>query len=126
MNLEHTMRLAEGMAFDEYLTESSGKVDIFGDLGVSIDCYENSNGIILSKIVVPKENRNSGLGTKVMNRLTQYADKVGKPIALTPSKDFGGTVSKLKEFYSRFGFVPNSGKNKDFRFSETFIREPRT
>ena len=61
-----------------------------------------------------------------MTRLINYADEVGKPILLSPSNDFGGSVTRLKEFYGRFGFVPNKGRNKDYRFSETYIRYPKT
>ena len=71
MNLEQTMRLAEGFAFDQPLMICEDKVDIFGDLGIEIQAYENSTGITLSKIVVPKENRNSGAGTKAMERLVK-------------------------------------------------------
>lgn len=44
---------------------------------------------------------------------------------LTPSKDFGGTsVKRLTDFYKRFGFVENKGKNKDFTIRDTMYRVP--
>lgn len=61
-----------------------------------------------------------------MEGLTRYADKVGKPILLSPSSDFGGSKTRLVKFYRRFGFVPNKGRNKDYRFSQTMIRQPKS
>lgn len=76
-------------------------------------------------VVVPKDKRNQGLGTQVMQDLARIADKQGRRIALTPSTDFGGSsVSRLKDFYSKFGFVENKGKNKDFSTRETMLRPP--
>tara|TARA_R110000772_G_scaffold94553_4_gene192507 strand:- start:863 stop:2329 length:1467 start_codon:yes stop_codon:yes gene_type:complete len=89
---------------------------------VSLDLYEKNNTINLSRIVVPKDMRNSGIGTDVMQDLVSYADQTGQKVALTPSSDFGGNVKKLKEFYKRFGFVENKGRNKDFTTRETMIR----
>ena len=89
---------------------------------VSLDLYEKNNTINLSRIVVPKDMRNSGVGTDVMQDLISYADQTGQKVALTPSSDFGGNVKKLKEFYKRFGFVENKGKNKDFTTRESMIR----
>ena len=95
----------------------------FGD--VSLDVYEKNGTINLSRIVVPKEMRNTGVGTQVMDDLVSYADATGQKIALTPSSDFGGNEKKLKEFYKRFGFVENKGRNKDFTTRETMIRPAR-
>jgi predicted GNAT family acetyltransferase len=92
---------------------------------VSLDLYEKNNTINLSRIVVPKDMRNSGVGTDVMQDLISYADQTGQKVALTPSSDFGGNVKKLKEFYKRFGFVENKGKNKDFTTRESMIRFPQ-
>jgi predicted GNAT family N-acyltransferase len=91
---------------------------------VSLNISENPKSLDLSKIVVPKEIRGQGIGSSVMNDLTQYADETGKQINLTPSADFGGNVNRLKSFYKNFGFIENKGKNKDFTTRETMIRPP--
>ena len=91
---------------------------------VSLSIGENPKSLDLSKIVVPKEMRGQGIGSNVMDDLTQYADETGKQINLTPSADFGGNVNRLKGFYKDFGFVENKGKNKDFTTRETMIRPP--
>lgn len=82
--------------------------------------------ITLSSIKVSKDQRNSGAGTMFMTQLCRYADQTKQKIVLTPSTDYGASsVSRLKEFYKRFGFVENKGKNKDFTVSETMYREPK-
>jgi GNAT superfamily N-acetyltransferase len=94
--------------------------------GISLDLLDYNNGNLqLSKIVVPKENRGQGIGEKAMNEIIEYADKVGRRITLTPSTDFGATsVNRLKDFYKQFGFVENTGKNKDFSTRESMYRNP--
>jgi predicted GNAT family acetyltransferase len=93
--------------------------------GIKLDLYEKNGVINLSRIEVPKEQRGSGIGTDVMNQIINYADSTGNKVTLTPSTDFGGTsVSRLKDFYNKFGFVENKGKNKDFSTRETMYRSP--
>lgn len=92
---------------------------------VIIDASVGKNDINLSRIVVPKEMRNQGIGTQVMEDLSAFADSLGKRVTLTPSSDFGGSVPKLKTFYKELGFVENKGKNKDFSTREAMYREPQ-
>jgi hypothetical protein len=92
---------------------------------VTLDVYEKNGTINLSRIVVPKDMRSSGVGSSVMTDLTSYADQTGQKMALTPSSEFGGNVKRLKDFYKQFGFVENKGKNKDFSTMETMIRLPQ-
>jgi hypothetical protein len=97
--------------------------------GLILDVYESAKTplITLSRIEVPKQMRNTGMGTKALEELTQYADESAKTIALSPSKNFGATsVDRLKDFYKRFGFVENKGKNKDFSISESMYRPATT
>jgi GNAT superfamily N-acetyltransferase len=94
--------------------------------GDKLDAYlMDSDGVTtLSKVVVPKDKRNQGIGTAFMNDLAQLADKDGVTLALSPSKDFGGNLNKLNQFYRGQGFVPNKGRFKDFTISETMLRPP--
>jgi GNAT superfamily N-acetyltransferase len=91
-------------------------------VGVDLHASDANGKITVSKIVTNESQRGLGLGTKVMNDLIAFADANGKDIALTPSKDFGGSVPRLKKFYERLGFVENKGKAKDFSTRETMIR----
>ena len=83
-------------------------------------------GYTLSKIEVSGDERNAGQGTKAMQDIVDRMDREGAIIALTPDDAFGGNKNRLIKFYKRFGFVPNKGRNKDFRFRETMIRYPQT
>lgn len=91
--------------------------------GVDLSVYEGPRGISLSKIVAAE--RNAGNGSQVMDALANYADATGQKISLTPSTDFGGSsIKRLQDYYSRFGFVKNAGRNKDYAISDAMYREP--
>lgn len=93
--------------------------------GVDLRLMPNPAGFVLSKIVVPEESRGSGIGSQVMEEITAFADMHGSTIGLTPEDTYGGSVSRLKQFYKDFGFVPNKGRNKDYSFMEAFVRYPQ-
>jgi GNAT superfamily N-acetyltransferase len=136
------VRLKENLSMSEVLrlkenTPSLSNIDLLrfselvSDLMVSLErkypvdlwlqYSKISNTIILSKIVLDKEDRGQGTGTKIMNDICSFADKYKMRIALTPSTDFGGSKGRLIQFYKGFGF-----KNyKGFEFKETMVREPR-
>jgi hypothetical protein len=113
----------------EYPVESvqEGRVDI-PDTPAKLSIYadDNRKTITLNKIIVPKDARSAGEGTRVMNKLTAIADKKGYTIVLDPSADFGGNKNRLIKFYKRFGFVENKGRNKDYEISEYMYRLPNT
>jgi GNAT superfamily N-acetyltransferase len=92
---------------------------------VDLDVFETGKGLTLSKIVLPKEDRNKGVGSKILEDLTSYADKNNLTIGVTPNSAFGGNQNKLKTFYKKFGFRNNKGVNKDFAFRETMVRQPK-
>ena len=88
-----------------------------------INIYEFNNKISIDLIIAKEQN--SGEGTKLMKDICEYADKSKKIIILSPSDDFGGNKKRLIEFYKRFGFVENKGKNKDFEIFESMYRLPK-
>ena len=51
--------------------------------------------------------------------------KKGRLLFLSPSDEFGGNKKRLIEFYKRFGFVENKGKDKDFEIFESMYRLPK-
>ena len=89
----------------------------------TINIYEYNNKISIDLIIAKEQN--SGEGTKLMKDICEYADKSKKIIILSPSDDFGGNKKRLIEFYKRFGFVENKGKNKDFEIFESMYRLPK-
>lgn len=97
----------------------------------SLEMHENKQGdLVLGLIVVPEGSRNSGTGSAAIQRIVDYADRLGKRLILsTSAKDpsLGTTSSsRLKRFYKRFGFVENKGRNKDFSVTENMLRDPST
>ena len=87
--------------------------------------YSNSGCLILSSLVVEKEFRNTGVGSKVMQEIVDFADQNGLIIGATPSSDLGGSKRRVEEFNKKFGFVYNRGRNKSFKIRETMIRYPQ-
>jgi len=102
------------------------KQDLLGE-EVEVSLHGDAKkGYVLSKIEVSGDERNAGQGTKAMQDIVDRMDREGAIIALTPDDAFGGNKNRLIKFYKRFGFVPNKGRNKDFRFRETMIRYPQS
>lgn len=101
--------------FQDYLKE---KYSV--DLGLTES--KHNNQLAIEKIIVPDDARGSGTGTKAMDEIVSYADSNNKLLTLTPSADFGGSKTRLAEFYKRFGFVENKGKNKDYEISDSMYR----
>lgn len=98
----------------------------YTDMGCDADVYPRSyKSLYLSLIKVPQELRGQGIAVKFMDELTDYADKTGQVIVLSPSNTFGSSVSKLKDFYSKFGFKSNTGSKADHRYTGSMIRYPK-
>ena len=93
--------------------------------GLKLSLSGTGDNVTLNKIIIPEDQRGQGTGSQVMQRVLDWADQNGKTVALTPSKDFGGTVPRLKSFYKNFGFIENKGRNKDFEISESMYRESK-
>jgi hypothetical protein len=101
--------------------------NMYADCVKELEIHESSHGIKLASIIVDYKKESckevKGVGTEIMNALIDYADSQKKSILLTPSKVYGSkSLSKLKEFYIKLGFVPNKGNNKNWYFQETMIR----
>lgn len=80
--------------------------------------------LTLTHFVVAEQGR--GNGTRFMEDLARLADEKGWTLALTPDTSFGATsVRRLKDFYKRFGFKDNKGRNADFYTRERMVRKPK-
>ena len=112
--------LSDDKSFDELIEQLIEEHDI------DLDVYDYDDYIIISRIVVPKNKRNEGIGTEVIEKILEYADDNDKDVFVTPTSDFGGSMTRLTKFYKSFGFVPNKGKYRDFRTRETMIRKNST
>jgi predicted GNAT family N-acyltransferase len=108
--------------FEDFINEGMVLLELEAEYNIKLDIYDNGKWLTLSRIVVPKELRGSGIGSKVMERIVAFADNANKKIYLTPSKDFGATsLTRLKSFYKEFGFIKNTIKNET---KETMVRLP--
>lgn len=93
--------------------------------GVRIEVDEGDGVLVLSRIAVPPERRGQGVGTAVVREVLARADALGVPVGVTPDDLLGGSVPRLRKFYTRLGFVRNRGRNKDFALREAYVRKPR-
>jgi GNAT superfamily N-acetyltransferase len=66
--------------------------------------HEWDDEIYIAMIFVDKVHRNSGIGTKYMEEMIDYATRYKKKISLIPSDIFGSNLKKLKKFYTGLGF----------------------
>ncbi len=79
--------------------------------------------IYVDWLIIPENLRNQGLSTKFFNELVAAADSINCPLALTPDPSFGSSdESRLEEYYKRFGFIKNIGKDRDFSTNHLMIR----
>lgn len=122
-------RVAANAAAPRSLHPQTGAINVkaLQDAFPEIDftLLQRGDKATLSKVVVPKEMRGSGLGSAFMGELTRLADDDAAKLALSPSSDFGGSKARLEQFYRRFGFVPNKGRARDFEIMESMYRDPR-
>ena len=80
--------------------------------------FDDRHGmLVISRIIVPKDKRNQGIGRDVMTNLMNFAKSKGLKTVLTPTPEYGSSKGRLNKFYSDFGFK----KNKDMAISETMI-----
>jgi len=92
------------------------------DYDIRLEVWEDDKKLELETLIIPKVLRGFGKGTEIMNMVIDYSEKVGKPIFLTPDTSYGGTsISRLKKFYTKFGFV----RNKDLSVKQMMVRYPK-
>ena len=87
--------------------------------GLSLFAFEDNNKVYINEIRLPKEMQNQGIGSLVIRKIQEYAQKVGKPVVLHPQPD-PRKKKKLYDFYKDLDFVHNKGRNRDYRISEPF------
>lgn len=84
------------------------------------------NGVYVGRVVVPKEMRGEGRGTKAMQELLDYTDSEKAKTFLTADLGLGATSKdRLKNFYKNLGYKENKGRTHDFSISGNMIREPK-
>lgn len=81
--------------------------------------------LTISLIRLPKEERQNGLGSRVMGTICEYCDIHHIIMACSPTSEFGTPIVTLLKFYKNFGFVNNSGRTRNHHVMETMIRFSR-
>ena len=84
--------------------------------------HESSDTVFLDNVVV--KDKGKGTGQRILDDIIEYADDIGKRVALTPTSEFG-TKARLEKWYKKNGFIKNSGRNADMSLSETMYRPAR-
>lgn len=114
------------MMFNDIMAEDSAKQirDKWNKVGIDVSYYASKKNAVLSRLFVPKNMRNKGFAKQAMNEIISHADTYGLVIRLSPTSEWGASKSRLINFYKKFGFVENKGKNRYFEISETMYRNP--
>lgn len=124
--------------FDEFITEAKpSKPDALatisrkwekrpGHEGLNIYATQSKkeNHMRVHDLFVPPHLRRKGVGSRIMKGLTKVADKSGSTMSLNQAPE-KGYKRKLGDFYKKFGFKSNKGRNKDFITRDTHIRQPQ-
>lgn len=73
------------------------------------EMYYDTSGrfLFLSDLYIKKQYRGTGIGSMVMNRVMEFADKYNLPIVLIPMPE-NDDDEQLIKFYSKFGFKINN------------------
>lgn len=75
--------------------------------------FDDKKVINIAFIGVNEEDRQKGIGTKMMSLITELADKYGYQLTLTIDPKFGVKKRVLNKFYKSHGFVWRYENNKD-------------
>jgi len=96
----------------------------------AFDVFLTANHLHLWSLEVPTLKRKRGVGSQAMKYLTDYADRHGMTIVLSPGlrDSRHGTTSRtrLVRFYRGFGFVLNKGRTTDYAISAGMYRLPKS
>ncbi len=103
-----------------YLNDFNNIVSQFKDVAKIIYEYQGDNKINLSLIRIKKKLKISGLGTQILNKFCETADKYGIELNLFATDIYGSDLERLMNFYKKFGFeyVVNDEDNKMIRQSK--------
>jgi len=81
--------------------------------GLELYVSQTVRDVHVHEIKVPKEQRDGGIGTKVMQAIQQYAQTLGLPVTLSPQPE-PKQKARLLKFYKNLGFYNNQGRRKDY------------
>ena len=92
----------------------------------TVDVVVKSGHAEISMVKTPEGKRGQGAARQALAQVLRSADEQGLTVTLTPEPmDSKTSKAKLEKFYKSLGFVPNKGRNKDYRYSGAMIRTPQ-
>ena len=130
------MKISETL-IELFEEELSGRYAIQSELDDIINKYEaqgmacwiylkGNKAIEVASIKIKdKTQRRKGLGTSLMTEIAGLCDKYELLCVLTPDNS-ESSMTGLLRFYKSFGFVSNTGRNKDFTYRNSMIRYPKS
>ena len=88
----------------------------------------NEEELFINSLHIKPDSQGRGYGSKIMNRIIDFADMHGLYITLKPEPE-PGRKADLRRFYKMFGFYPNSGRYGISKYGGAFglylIRRPK-
>jgi len=87
--------------------------DEFTDL-YSLDVHEQNGVLIVSRIFLKPHAQGKGIGTQIMKRLKEMADRNGWKVGLNPIFENATQYERLKKFYRNVGLKDNPDKDSMF------------
>lgn len=66
----------------------------------------DENEYYMNRIIVPTAFRNKGIGTAMLGKLCDRADREQYTITVDPTTNYGSDLDRLTAFFVRFGFKP--------------------
>ena len=101
----------------------------FPELNNLILTLRQSGDIYVSSIRVKPKHRGKGIGSKVIKKILDFADKNNKYVTLVAVAQ-PGYEKKLTKLYKTLGFIPNKRKRMMPQFSHKYhtmmIRKPKS
>lgn len=106
-----------------WVTETADAIHVDEDgVKLYLDWRARQGMVVLAMLVVPEDRRGQGVARRVVATVVEAADLAGARVAVTPTDEFGADLARLRRFYEGFGFVRNTGENRDWQCTEDYIR----
>jgi GNAT superfamily N-acetyltransferase len=90
------------------------------DLLFDLDWKNKS--IFIRHLIVPEDQRRLGIGSSILNQISNHADKHNLLTFLIPSDSFGSNLPRLIRFYQQFGFLPITDAPQIIQKHFSFLR----
>lgn len=125
MNLTELFDRSQLVAMKAEIKSLVNSISSSADFDFGLKEAEGDIYLTLSLIRIPKEDRQNGLGSRILGSVCEYCDSHNIIMACSPTSEFGTPIVTLIRFYNGFGFINNSGRSRNHHVMETMIRYPK-